>query len=85
MAIGKTSEDVVNDCAIPRLDKTEALSYELPLCSSPNLTPLMNEFKELSAFHLNIGFPSENSTQKSSRQLAIVRQLKSSSSHIRCI
>ena len=44
MAIGESPEDVVNDCAIPL---TKAASYELPSCSSSELTPMMKEFKEL--------------------------------------
>ena len=47
MSIGESPEDVVNDCAIPRLDKTKVISFELPSCSSVDVTSLMNEFKEL--------------------------------------
>ena len=47
MSIGESPEDVVNDCAIPRLDKTKAISFESPSCSSVDVTSLMNEFKEL--------------------------------------
>ena len=43
-AIGESPKDVVTDCAIPL---TKAASYELPSCSSSELTPMMKEFKEL--------------------------------------
>ena len=47
MAIGECAEDVVNDCAIPKLGKVETTPYGLPSCSSPDISPLCHEFKEL--------------------------------------
>ena len=37
----------MNDCAIPKLGKVETTPYGLPSCSSPDISPLCHEFKEL--------------------------------------
>ena len=47
MAIGECAEAVVNDCAIHKLGKSETTPYGLPSCSSPDLSSLCREFKEL--------------------------------------
>ena len=47
MTIGECAEDLVNDFAIPKLGKAETTPYGLPSCSSPDLSSLCHEFKEL--------------------------------------
>ena len=43
----KLTEEVVDDCAIPRFSTTTGPDYDMPQCSTDSLSLLLNEYQEL--------------------------------------
>lgn len=41
------TEEVVEDCAIPQFDRSQGVLYEMPNCTAPVLSPIMEEYKDL--------------------------------------